>query len=41
MKNINRSPDIAFVRFFLQTANKKLLWDEDLDFEQQRRNRTL
>ena len=39
--NINRSPDKAFVRFFLPKTNKKQLRDEDFDFEQQCRSRAL
>jgi hypothetical protein len=41
VKNLNRSPEVAFVRFFEQKTNKKHNRDEDLDFEQQRRSWTL
>ena len=41
VKNLNRSPEVAFVRFFEQKTNKKHNQDEDLDFEQQRRGWTL
>ena len=38
VKNLSRSPEVAFVRFFEQKTNKKHNRDEDLDFEQQRRS---
>jgi hypothetical protein len=41
VKNLNRSPEVAFVRFFEQKINKKHNRDEDLDFGQQRRSWTL
>jgi hypothetical protein len=41
VKNLNQSPEVAFVRFFEQKTNKKHNRDEDLDFEQQRRSWTL